>query len=103
MVGGRGAIYEQKEIEKFTPNPEKWWKNPQLEMQKVGVLRTMLQEEREFYRKETLTALPKEVPKLREAQREIELVLDLLGTETTAPGATSKEEDDLLKKYPPRQ
>ena len=100
MVGGRGAIWEQKRIDALWPDPDKWWRNPRTEMQKIPILRQVLTQEREFYRQAISTALPKEISKLREAQREIESVLDLLGTGTTTPAEpVTEKRQKLLEKY----
>lgn len=97
MNSSRGAVWEQERIDKLFPDPDKMFTNPKIEARKFKNLITVLQVERRENNKAILTALPKQVAKLKASNSEIDRLLTLV-SEPGSLGIT-REDDALINKY----
>jgi len=81
MISSRGAIYEQKLLNKLFPDPDKIVTNPRTEAKKFETLRDLLSQEKQFNLKAIVSGVtPKEVSQLRNSNTQIDRLLDLIGT-----------------------
>ena len=97
MNSARGAIWEQKNIDKLFPDPNTFFTNPVTEANKFKVLREVMIEERAVNNKAIVSAIsPKEIDKLRTANTDINRLLSLIGE---TPSMLSAEDEALINKY----
>uniref|UniRef100_A0A6M3J944 Uncharacterized protein n=1 Tax=viral metagenome TaxID=1070528 RepID=A0A6M3J944_9ZZZZ len=99
MNSSRGAVWEQEQINKLVPDPEKIWRNPRNEAKKIGNLRNVLGILKSEHNQTISQALTlEEAQEARAAIRNIDRVLTLLGTPQTGNTITS-EDEALINKY----
>jgi hypothetical protein len=102
MNSSRGAIWEQKKIDKLFPNPNMIFVNPSTEARKVESLRKALAIEKDFNNQAMeKSANPKEIERFTQSNTDIDRLLAHLGVGEQQGGelpALSPQAEEWLKK-----
>lgn len=90
LNSSRGAIWEQKNIDKLFPDPDRIWTNPATEARKIPTLREALQIERRYNTEAIASGAlsPDDVEKLVLSNIGIDKTLALIGDGTPSEAAT---------------
>ena len=100
LLSTRGAIYEQKVIDKLFPDPDKMWTNPETEALKINELRITLNQVRAFNNEAIAQSFSvTEIRKLEESNIKLNRLLAILGTNTPETVTLDTGDEALINKW----